>query len=431
MVTETFNTPRGDDLDDLFVLSGQEPALLVDPAKSALEAANAAGRRLLGLREDDKLPFALDNTMPALRGLCGLESDAEGVLEFWVRGRLVSLACGQRAVRDASGRRLVRITPKLLRTHGEAAPPAAPNSPAAEKIDVERAVTAAADPAALPVRRDDRETLREIARRIREGQLLSRNGRLSRIETSGGETDAPSPSTGTLRAAGEPLDRAALAKVAHELKTPLSAIMAAAEIMRDERLGVMQNARYLGYAGDIHDSAQHALAVVNEMLAQGAHHGRLSPIDLIALAETAVTAMQPLAAGGGVSLAFESEEEVLDLVSNATAVRQILFNLVNNALKFTPQGGDVRVVAGYLDDGSVFLLVRDTGEGMSEAEITRAFFSDASQGGGKRRNGGYGLGLPIVRELAESLGAALEADSAPGKGTTVFLVFPSAHTGGS
>jgi len=426
MATKTLQTPRGDDLDGLLVANGQEPALLVDPARSTLEAADAAAREILGLRENDKLPMALDSAMPALRCLSRIESNAEAVLDFWVRGRLVSLACGLRPLRDGSGRRLVRVAPKPAQL---SAPEAASASTAvtapAGKSDPEDVATATAGTTALPVRRDDRETLREIARRIREGQLLTRSGRIGRIELSSTEADPPGPTAGLLRAAGEPLDRSALAQVAHELKTPLSAIMAAAEIMRDERLGAMQNARYLGYAGDIHESARHALDVVNEMLAQGAGQGRSVAIDLVEVAEAAVSAMQPLAANCGVSLTFESAEEGLDIVSNATAVRQILFNLVNNALKFTPQGGDVRVVAGYLDDGAAFLVVRDTGEGMSEAQITRAFFSDASHARRKRRNGGgYGLGLPIVRELAEGIGAALEADSAPGRGTAILLVFP-------
>ncbi len=206
----------------------------------------------------------------------------------------------------------------------------------------------------------------------------------------------------------------------------MSAIVAASEIMRDQRLGAMGNERYLDYANDIHQSARHALDVVDAMLRRGAGDTGTAVISAVdKIARDAVSVMRPLAEAARVGLFVRSDKGRLEVLANATSVRQILFNLISNALKFTPAGGEIHVLSGFLDDGSVYLVVRDTGSGMDEAAIARAFFADSEEGT-PRPGGGYGYGLPLVRRLAIDMGAALEVDSAPGKGTAILLSFPHA-----
>jgi two-component system cell cycle sensor histidine kinase PleC len=211
------------------------------------------------------------------------------------------------------------------------------------------------------------------------------------------------------------------------LKTPLSAIVAASEIMRDERLGPMGNQQYLGYARDIHESAAHALAVITKMLTRATSEADaaagVARVDLNDLAARTVSSMQALAAERDLTLDVDLEEGLLLVSADETAVRQILINLLANAFKFTPPGGDIRVVTGYQMNGSAFLVVRDTGEGMDQATIDEVFNSDAGKIGA-RRGGGYGIGLPLVRRLAQQIGADIEIDSAPLKGTVVLLSFP-------
>jgi signal transduction histidine kinase len=98
-------------------------------------------------------------------------------------------------------------------------------------------------------------------------------------------------------------------------------------------------------------------------------------------------------------------------------MRQILLNLLANALKFTSPGGDVRVVTGYLNDGRVFLVVRDTGCGMNGGGVATVH-ENSSEG-----PEGYGIGLPLVQRLVHEMGAEIEFDSAPGKGTVVLIAF--------
>lgn len=293
-------------------------------------------------------------------------------------------------------------------------------------------------PEALPKARDDAQTLKEIARAIREGQVL----RTRQPQSGAAHLDTPRADQHTQDNAPQvpaPLppkaalsipDPAYLAKLAHELKTPLSAIVAAAEIMRDERLGPMGNARYLGYAADVHDSATHALAVITKMLGAAAAsrnepepEQQVETVDLNELAGRVVSGMMPLARGRALTLEVELEPGLPGALADPTALRQILLNLITNALKFTPAGGDVRVVTGYLDNGGVFLVVRDTGAGIDAATLEALANGAGNEELRKRSGGGYGLGLPTVLSLAEANGAAVQIDSAPGKGTVVLLAF--------
>jgi signal transduction histidine kinase len=142
------------------------------------------------------------------------------------------------------------------------------------------------------------------------------------------------------------------------------------------------------------------------------------------LTAVTVSAMQPLALARGLTLAHETDEGRLEITANRTAIRQILLNLLSNATKFTSAGGEVHAGTGYLPDGSIYLVVRDTGEGMDEDILARSFY-DESDGIKRRPGGGYGLGLPMVRRLAEANRGQIEIDSAPGKGTVVLISFPT------
>jgi two-component system cell cycle sensor histidine kinase PleC len=326
---------------------------------------------------------------------------------------------------------------------GKLSPPGAPSAdrPAGARDVVHIEGAAVTGDAEAPRRvRDDGQILKDIARAIREGHSpRDRQGSLScaPADVSAGpidpiahkpafaETPTPLPPKTPLAAP----DPAYLAKLAHELKTPLSAIVAAAEIMRDERLGAMGNPRYLGYAADIHESASHALAVITRMLGAAAgprtraDAAALEAVDLNDLTTRVVSGMMPLAKSRALTLDTDLEVALPSVLADPTGLRQILINLLSNALKFTPPGGDVRVVTGYLDTGGVFLVVRDTGHGMDSATLEKLTNGTAEAPLKRRAGGGYGIGLPLVMTLAEANHAALEIDSAPGKGTVVLLAF--------
>ena len=241
---------------------------------------------------------------------------------------------------------------------------------------------AAEDGPASRAGREDADILKEIARQIREGALSARPTR----NTASGSTPSASniapngearqiadgsesPAHHSRRPAFPVLDPDHFAKLAHELKTPLTAIAAAAEIMRDERLGEMGNERYLSYAADIHESATHALDVITSLLSESAKPdaamSRPIALDLNAIVKRTVSSVQALAELHGLALVFDAGDGRPHIVANPTAMRQILLNLLTNAIKFTPRGGDVRVATGHIKDGRIFLVVRDTGCGMN------------------------------------------------------------------
>lgn len=444
--------------------------LVIDPFAGMLEAVNLAGRRLLHLAPETRLPVAMDNAMPGLRRLRAIsngatQSEREELL-LWCCGKPVRVSAEvlKETMSDGRSRMVVRALNSTVPAAAAPAPKSAPvPENAARTPDARPAAASVAAPApddgpettAPPVARDDRDTLREIARRIRAGhtadapkaandaapspppaeeaepaQVVSEAPPMAeRAATPANPVDAPQAAEGTplppRQPAGAVPDARTLSKVAHELKTPLSAIVAAAEIMRDEQLGPMGNQRYLGYAGDIHESARHALDVINAMLGATPRETRSSGrVDLNALVTATVSALIPLATSSGVGLEADTGEGRLDVHGDATGIRQIIYNLVSNALKFTPSDGYVHVATGLLPDGTPYFVVRDTGEGMSEDEIVEAFYAEAT---GPRRGGGYGIGLPMVRRLAEVMGATIDVDSTPGKGTVVLVSFPFAR----
>jgi two-component system cell cycle sensor histidine kinase PleC len=238
---------------------------------------------------------------------------------------------------------------------------------------------------------------------------------------------------------GSPLRRSAhafhtshLAKLAHELRTPLSAIVALAEIMREERLGPMGNARYLGYVGDIYDCARHVLSVASAMLEHESVTDALLPLEptevnVNAMTAVCVSAMRPLAEQAGVQLETRLQDRLPSLLADRRNLMQILFNLLANALKFTPRDGTITVTTSYASGRTLEMVVADTGAGVSEAEISRAMAStiESAPRAGERRGAGYGL--PLAKALAQANGAALTIASAKGTGTRVTLVFSPDH----
>ncbi|MBA2126408.1 hypothetical protein DLM45_09245 [Hyphomicrobium methylovorum] len=237
------------------------------------------------------------------------------------------------------------------------------------------------------------EVLQELARRIREGDLRSA------------------------------IDAGQLAKLAHELKTPLTAIVAAAEVMRDERLGAMGNSHYLGYAADIHESATHALDVIAALLAEGSRPASVSPqprsIDLGTLVERTVSTVRALAESRGLALVFDRPPNETHVAAEPTALRQILLNLLTNAIKFTPRGGEVRVIVETHADGRALLQVRDTGCGMDGGDRAIALNLPSSE----LWLTSNGIGLPLVEQLIDEMGAEFALDSTPYEGTTASITF--------
>jgi PAS domain S-box-containing protein len=218
-----------------------------------------------------------------------------------------------------------------------------------------------------------------------------------------------------------------LANMSHELRTPLNAILGFSEVIAREMFGPVA-AKYLGYAADIHRSGRHLLALVNDVLdLSKLEAGKLelheSEFALSDLVEECLTLLRAQAEAGEVRLKNALPAALPSLRADARAVKQLLLNFLSNAVKFTPEGGEVRVEAQ--DDAGLALSVIDTGIGMTAAEIEVAL-SPFGQIDSRlaRKHDGTGLGLPICRSLLELHGGELRLTSTPNVGTTLTAWFP-------
>jgi len=217
-----------------------------------------------------------------------------------------------------------------------------------------------------------------------------------------------------------------LAKISHELRNPLNAIIGFSELMIDERFGAIGNDRYRQYLKDIHASGGHIMSLVNDLLdLSKIESGRLElafvGVALNELVEQCVALMQPQANREGIIVRTSLAPRLPEVTADARSLRQIVLNLVANSIKFTGAGGQVIVSTARAETGAVILRVRDTGVGIREDELAAALepFQRVST-----RSGGSGIGLPLSKALAEANGASLRIESRPGAGTLVEVTFP-------
>jgi two-component system cell cycle sensor histidine kinase PleC len=221
-----------------------------------------------------------------------------------------------------------------------------------------------------------------------------------------------------------------LATMSHELRTPLNAILGFSEIMRSEILGPHANPTYKEYANDIHQSGQHLLNLINEILdisriEAGRYELHEAPVALAEVVEDCHRLMRLRAENKGLKIIAEFEENLPQLWADERAVRQICLNLLSNAIKFTPTGGILTLRVGRSGTGGQFLSVKDTGPGIPENEIPRVLRS-FGQGSlaHQTAEGGTGLGLPITKGLTELHDGAFELKSKLRYGTEVIITFP-------
>ncbi len=221
-----------------------------------------------------------------------------------------------------------------------------------------------------------------------------------------------------------------LANMSHELRTPLNAILGFSEIISTRAMGPSAIDQYSEYAGYIHGSGEHLLSLINDILDLAKiEAGRLvlreSEIDLRVLMDDTAKMMGAKAIAGGVSFAVHVERSFPNLLGDERALRQILVNLSSNAIKFTPPGGRVTAFAGVLPEGSLAFGLDDTGIGIAAEEHAKVF---ESFGQGRHdailADKGTGLGLPIVKGLAEAHGGYVMLNSTPNLGTRITIVLP-------
>ena len=222
-----------------------------------------------------------------------------------------------------------------------------------------------------------------------------------------------------------------LAKISHEIRTPLNAILGFAEVIMDERFGPIGNDRYREYLKDIHASGVHVMSLLNDLLdLSKIEAGKLdlafAPVDANSVIQECVSLMQPQAAQERIIMRLSLFAKLPRIIADERSLRQIMLNLMSNAVKFNEPGGQVIVSTAMSETGQAVIRVRDTGIGMDEAEIDLALepFRQLST---TRQTGGTGLGLPLTKALVEANRARFTIKSRKEQGTLVEVAFPTAQ----
>jgi two-component system cell cycle sensor histidine kinase PleC len=224
-----------------------------------------------------------------------------------------------------------------------------------------------------------------------------------------------------------------LATMSHELRTPLNAILGFSEVMKNEVFGPHASPSYREYASDIHSSGQHLLNLINEILdlsriEAGRYELKEEAVNLAHVADECLHMLSLRARGKSQTIRQAVEPDLPKIWADERAMRQIILNILSNAVKFTPQGGDITLKVGWTANGGQYVSVTDNGPGIPENELNTVLssFGRGSQAI-KTAEEGSGLGLPIVKGLVDLHGGVFTLKSKIRVGTEVMFTIPAAR----
>jgi two-component system, cell cycle sensor histidine kinase PleC len=221
-----------------------------------------------------------------------------------------------------------------------------------------------------------------------------------------------------------------LAQMSHELRTPLNAILGFSEVMKSEIFGAHAVPVYKDYSADIHNSGVHLLNLINEILdlsriEAGRYELNEESVSLVHVVADCHHLLKLRASSRGITIHEVFEQGMPRIWGDERATRQIVLNLLSNSIKFTPQGGEIWLKAGWTASGGQYLSVKDNGSGIAEDEIpiVLASFGQGSNSI-KSAEQGAGLGLPIAKSLIDMHGGTFTLKSKLRIGTEVIITFP-------
>ena len=225
-----------------------------------------------------------------------------------------------------------------------------------------------------------------------------------------------------------------LAAMSHELRTPLNAIIGFSEVIKGGTTDPTGGAKHREYAADIYDAGQHLLYLINNILdlskiETGNDELHEEHFEVRTLIQSVLTLVKERAEGGAIKLELEFAEDLPHLYADERKLKQILVNLVSNAIKFTAAGGKVTLKVWFRPDSGYFFQVIDTGIGIASEDIPKALSQFGQVDSDlDRKYEGTGLGLPLATALVEQHGGSLDLQSEVGIGTTVTVHLPSERT---
>ncbi|MBI2717321.1 MAG: HAMP domain-containing histidine kinase [Rhizobiales bacterium] len=311
---------------------------------------------------------------------------------------------------------------------------AAPDQPGWRELHEAMTAQLAVDGLLLRIAMEGRETWWRIAAR----PLTAKNGKFIGYQGAAHDVTGDRREEARLIAAKEAAERASasksqfLAVMSHELRTPLNAIVGFAELLASEQAESLTDRDRADHLRTIIDSSRHLLTLISDILdATRIERGTLRLVeqeaDAAEILEVAVKMCRDLAETADTTIVARVIEGI-EIKGDITRIKQVLINLITNAVKFSPAGGFVNIAFERTETGGLAIAVRDAGVGIRKEDLDRIFepFVQADQGS-SRRFGGIGLGLSIARKIAEMHGGAVTIESEYGMGTTARLIFPAAR----
>ncbi len=222
-----------------------------------------------------------------------------------------------------------------------------------------------------------------------------------------------------------------LAAMSHELRTPLNGIIGLTELMYDGRVGPVSE-EHQEYLGDILASSRHLLHLVNEVLdlakvESGKMEFRPEPVEITPLLHEVRDVLRILADRKSISIEVEVDDQVGTVVTDAARLKQVVYNYLSNAIKFTNEGGSIQMRARREVAGFYRLEIEDTGPGIEKSDLSR-LFADFQRLDEARPEQGTGLGLALTKRIVEDQGGSVGVRSTPGVGSVFFAILPTRHT---
>jgi signal transduction histidine kinase len=219
-----------------------------------------------------------------------------------------------------------------------------------------------------------------------------------------------------------------LASVSHEFRTPLNGIIGFSELLHDAKAGPVTTDQK-EYLADILTCSRHLLTLINQVLdltkiERGKMCFQYEPVELQALSREVMEGVRTLASRKRIAVRIDCDPRVGVVKADAARLRQVLFNYLSNAIKFTPEGGSVAVLIRPEDASCYRITVKDSGVGIRAEDIARLFTEFGQVGAGRAANPGTGLGLAITRQIVEAQGGRVGVESAPGLGSRFWAVLP-------
>jgi PAS domain S-box-containing protein len=285
---------------------------------------------------------------------------------------------------------------------------------------------------------------REVLGRVREGGLIPLSMTMGRTRPDGPnffavfrDLSQAKKSETELREARRLADRAAsakgdmLARISHEVRTPLNAIIGFSEVMIGERFGALGNERYVEYLKDIRASGERVIAIINDLLdLSRIETGKLDLAfanqNLNDLVESCVAVMQPQANRERIIIRTSLAHMLPPVVADARALRQITLNLIGNSIHLANAGGQVIVSTALSDLGDVVLRVRDTGQGLNDNEVAAAMEPFRTQAPSDQASDSAAVSLSLTKALVEANRAQFHIKTGAHSGTLVEVVFSHA-----